>query len=327
MMILRTTIVDSAVIELAEHEHVGVEAGQPDARLLGGRVRQAGRFRVKGAARERSQEVVDELNRGGDDPTLTLLAGCLPRGVDAALPAPPAHRGDQQGATGALRPPLSPEGRARADRPDPSPRPARRSGPAAARLALKDHLLGAVGPLPGRDRAGVPRGQPGAPPAGAPQRSTASAAARAQRPRCGAARRDPCLHGARPARLLGGLLDPGANERPAGGDVRDAPQGHRPRASHDLRGRDPDAQWRRDGGPQADPSHRRPRAARAQAALPGAAWMGHSLRAGGAQVDNTTSRVYAHATGEWREVALAELTALVTGEWKRWRRRRRGASQ
>ena len=33
-MILRTTIVDSAVIELAEHEHVGVEAGQPDARLL-----------------------------------------------------------------------------------------------------------------------------------------------------------------------------------------------------------------------------------------------------------------------------------------------------
>ena len=34
-----------------------------------------------------------------------------------------------------------------------------------------------------------------------------------------------------------------------------------------------------------------------------AAWMGHSLRAGGAQVDNTTSRVYAHATGEWREVA------------------------
>ena len=45
-----------------------------------------------------------------------------------------------------------------------------------------------------------------------------------------------------------------------------------------------------------------------------AAWMGHSLRAGGSKVDNTTSRVYAHATGEWREVALAELTALVTGE-------------
>jgi integrase len=44
-----------------------------------------------------------------------------------------------------------------------------------------------------------------------------------------------------------------------------------------------------------------------------AAWMGHSLRAGGAEVDNTTSRVYAHATGEWREVALRELTGLVTG--------------
>ena len=44
-----------------------------------------------------------------------------------------------------------------------------------------------------------------------------------------------------------------------------------------------------------------------------AAWMGHSLRAGGTEVDNTTSRVYAHATGEWREIALAELTTLVTG--------------
>ena len=44
-----------------------------------------------------------------------------------------------------------------------------------------------------------------------------------------------------------------------------------------------------------------------------AAWMGHSLRAGGAEVDNTTSRVYAHATGEWREIALRELSALVTG--------------
>jgi len=43
-----------------------------------------------------------------------------------------------------------------------------------------------------------------------------------------------------------------------------------------------------------------------------AAWMGHSLRAGGAEVDNTTSRVYAHATGEWCEVALHELTSLVT---------------
>lgn len=45
-----------------------------------------------------------------------------------------------------------------------------------------------------------------------------------------------------------------------------------------------------------------------------AGWMGHSLRAGGAEVDNTTSRVYAHATGEWREVALRELTSLVTGQ-------------
>jgi integrase len=45
-----------------------------------------------------------------------------------------------------------------------------------------------------------------------------------------------------------------------------------------------------------------------------AAWMGHSLRAGGAEVDNTTSRVYAHATGEWHEVALTELTMLVTGD-------------
>ena len=45
-----------------------------------------------------------------------------------------------------------------------------------------------------------------------------------------------------------------------------------------------------------------------------AAWMGHSLRAGGTEVDNTTSRVYAHATGEWREVALRELTSLVTGQ-------------
>jgi integrase len=44
-----------------------------------------------------------------------------------------------------------------------------------------------------------------------------------------------------------------------------------------------------------------------------AAWMGHSLRAGGSEADNTTSRVYAHATGEWREIALGELTALVRG--------------
>jgi integrase len=37
-----------------------------------------------------------------------------------------------------------------------------------------------------------------------------------------------------------------------------------------------------------------------------AAWMGHSLRAGGAEV-NTTTRMYAHATGEHRTAALAEL--------------------
>jgi integrase len=57
-----------------------------------------------------------------------------------------------------------------------------------------------------------------------------------------------------------------------------------------------------------------------------AAWMGHSLRAGGAEVDNTTSRVYAHATGEWREVALAELTTLVTGKGRK-RRSALGAEQ
>lgn len=56
------------------------------------------------------------------------------------------------------------------------------------------------------------------------------------------------------------------------------------------------------------------------------ALMGHSLRAGGAEVDNTTSRVYAHATGEWREVALAELTVLVTGE-EGTRRSTRGAER
>jgi hypothetical protein len=37
-----------------------------------------------------------------------------------------------------------------------------------------------------------------------------------------------------------------------------------------------------------------------------AAWMGHSLRVGGAEV-NMTSRAYAHATGEHREAALGEL--------------------
>ncbi len=55
-----------------------------------------------------------------------------------------------------------------------------------------------------------------------------------------------------------------------------------------------------------------------------AAWMGHSLRAGGAEVDNTTSRVYAHATGEWREVALAELDALVKGDVRTRRSATRG---
>jgi integrase len=44
-----------------------------------------------------------------------------------------------------------------------------------------------------------------------------------------------------------------------------------------------------------------------------AAWMGHSLRAGGRELTNTTTRVYAHATGEHREAALAELTTLMHG--------------
>src|SRR5215218_2652627 len=47
-----------------------------------------------------------------------------------------------------------------------------------------------------------------------------------------------------------------------------------------------------------------------------AAWMGHSLRAGGAEV-NTTTRMYAHATGEHRAAALAELErffAMATEE-------------
>ena len=50
-----------------------------------------------------------------------------------------------------------------------------------------------------------------------------------------------------------------------------------------------------------------------------AARMGHSLRAGGAEV-HTTSRTYAHATGEHREAALAELErllALANGETDR----------
>jgi integrase len=43
------------------------------------------------------------------------------------------------------------------------------------------------------------------------------------------------------------------------------------------------------------------------------AWMGHAIRAGGHDVTNTTTRVYAHATGEWRQAALDELNALVHG--------------
>jgi integrase len=41
-----------------------------------------------------------------------------------------------------------------------------------------------------------------------------------------------------------------------------------------------------------------------------AAWMGHSLRAGGEPL-NTTTRKYAHATGECRALALQELEAFV----------------
>jgi hypothetical protein len=40
------------------------------------------------------------------------------------------------------------------------------------------------------------------------------------------------------------------------------------------------------------------------------AWMGHSLRAGGAEM-NTTTRTYAHSTGESRVAALVELDAFV----------------
>jgi integrase len=44
-----------------------------------------------------------------------------------------------------------------------------------------------------------------------------------------------------------------------------------------------------------------------------AAWMGHGLRAGGHEITNTTTRVYAHATGEWRQKALDELAKLIAG--------------
>lgn len=42
--------------------------------------------------------------------------------------------------------------------------------------------------------------------------------------------------------------------------------------------------------------------------------MGHAIRAGGQDITNTTTRVYAHATGEWRQAAIAELTAVMRGE-------------
>jgi integrase len=41
------------------------------------------------------------------------------------------------------------------------------------------------------------------------------------------------------------------------------------------------------------------------------AWMGHAIRAGGHEVISTTTRVYAHATGEHREPALRVLAELV----------------
>jgi len=41
------------------------------------------------------------------------------------------------------------------------------------------------------------------------------------------------------------------------------------------------------------------------------AWMGHTIRAGGQEVTNTTTRVYAHATGEHREQALRVLAELT----------------
>jgi hypothetical protein len=41
------------------------------------------------------------------------------------------------------------------------------------------------------------------------------------------------------------------------------------------------------------------------------AWMGHGLRAGGHEITNITTRVYAHATGESRQAALDELATLI----------------
>ena len=52
-----------------------------------------------------------------------------------------------------------------------------------------------------------------------------------------------------------------------------------------------------------------------------AAWMGHSLRTGGHEIANTTTRVYAHPTGEWRQAALEELAALVASADPNARRR------
>jgi integrase len=44
------------------------------------------------------------------------------------------------------------------------------------------------------------------------------------------------------------------------------------------------------------------------------AWMGHSLRVGGVDVMTTTTRIYSHATGQWREAALQELAAIIRGD-------------
>jgi integrase len=40
------------------------------------------------------------------------------------------------------------------------------------------------------------------------------------------------------------------------------------------------------------------------------AWMGHGLRAGGQEITNSTTRVYAHATSESRQAALDQLATL-----------------
>ena len=50
--------------------------------------------------------------------------------------------------------------------------------------------------------------------------------------------------------------------------------------------------------------------------------MGHRVRArgleygGGMTDESTTARVYAHATGEWKTAALAELNAILRREDK-----------